>query len=83
MNIMKKKMSFGLIVGTRGFFNPKRAQEGRKQLIKTLDSLGYPYVILQDDATANGAMTRSRCADIVYEAISKQMKREMYRNDRP
>ena len=53
---MKKKISFGLIVGTRGFFNPELAREGRKQLVKKLNSLGYPYVILPDDATANGAI---------------------------
>ena len=56
MNVMKKKISFGLIVGTRGIFNPKLAQEGRKQLLKKLDSLGYPYVILPNNATANGAI---------------------------
>ena len=48
MNIMEKKLSFGLIIGTRGFFNPKLAQEGREQLLKKLDSLGYSYVILPD-----------------------------------
>ena len=56
MNVIKKKISFGLIVGTRGIFNPKLAQKGRKQLLKKLDSLGYPYVILPDNATANGAI---------------------------
>ncbi len=71
MNIMEKKLSFGLIVGTRGFFNPKLAQEGREQLLKKLDSLGYSYVILPDSATPNGAIEKladaRKCAKLFKE----------------
>jgi L-fucose isomerase-like protein len=71
MNIMKKKISFGLIVGTRGFFNPKLAQEGREQLLKKLDSLGHSYVILPDNATPNGAIESladaRKCAKLFQE----------------
>jgi len=56
MNIMEKKLSFGLIIGTRGFFNPKLAREGREQLLKKFDSLGYSYVIPPKNATPNGAI---------------------------
>ena len=68
MNIMQKKSTFGLIVGTRGIFNPKLAQEGRVQLLKKLDSLGYSYVIPPEDATPNGAVETladaHKCADL-------------------
>jgi L-fucose isomerase-like protein len=68
MNIMQKKLSFGLIVGTRGIFNPKLAQEGRKQLLKKLDSLDYSYVILPKNATPNGAIETladaHKCAEL-------------------
>jgi len=71
MNIMRKKISFGLIVGTRGFFNPKLAKEGRKQLLRKLDSLGYSYVILPEDETPNGAIETlidaSKCANLFKE----------------
>jgi len=71
MNIMEKKLSFGLIVGTRGFFNPKLAQEGREQLLKKLDSLGYSYVILPEGATPNGAIEKladaRKCAKLFKE----------------
>jgi L-fucose isomerase-like protein len=71
MNIMQKKLSFGLIVGTRGFFNPKLAQEGRKQLLKKLDSLGYSYVIPPENATPNGAIETladaQKCAKLFKE----------------
>lgn len=43
MKIMQKDIAFGLIVSTREFFNPKLAQTARKQLLKKLDVLGYPY----------------------------------------
>ena len=41
---------FGLIVGTRGFFNPQLAQEGRTQLLAKLKALGYAHVTLPADA---------------------------------
>ena len=65
---MDKKITFGLIVGTRGFFNPKLAREGRKQLTVKLDSLGYDYVILPEKATSHGAIETladaKKCADL-------------------
>jgi len=68
MNIMKKKLAFGLIVGTRGFFNPKLAQEGRRQLLAKLESLGYLCVILPEGATAHGAIETlgdaRKCAEL-------------------
>ena len=68
---MEKQLSFGLIVGTRGFFNPKLAQEGRAQLLKKLDSLGYSYVILPESATPNGAIEKladaRKCAKLFKE----------------
>lgn len=66
--MMKKKLTFGLIVGTRGFFNPELAQQGRIQLLAKLESLGYSYVILPAEATAHGAIETAtdakKCADL-------------------
>ncbi len=53
---MKSKITFGLIIGTRGFFNSKLAQEGRKDLITLLEKSGYDYVILDESATPTGAV---------------------------
>ena len=68
MKIMDKTLNFGLIVGTRGFFNPKLADEGRKQLLAKLDSLGYSYVILPEQETAHGAIETladaRKCAEL-------------------
>ena len=68
MKIMEKKTTFGLIVGTRGFFNPKLAQEGRAQLEAQLKALDYEHVILPADATEHGAIETyahaKQCAEL-------------------
>lgn len=53
---MKDKIAFGLIVGTRGFFSPMLAGEGRKLLIAKLDAMGYKYIIPPENATPTGAI---------------------------
>jgi L-fucose isomerase-like protein len=56
MKMIDKKITFGVIVGTRGFFNPELAQQGRAQLEAQLKALGYDHVILPADATEHGAV---------------------------
>ena len=66
-----KKVTFGVIVGTRGIFNPQLAVEGRRQLLARLDALGFGYVVLPETATAHQAVeTRAdakRCAALFHE----------------
>ena len=50
------KITFGLIVGTRGFFNSELAAGGRKDLVALMDKLGYDYVILPVEATPTGSV---------------------------
>lgn len=45
----KKKMCFGVIIGTRAYFNSELAKDVRKQLLETLTKEGYDYVILPED----------------------------------
>ena len=45
-----KKQCFGVIIGTRAYFNSELAKDVRKQLLKTLEDNGYDYVILPEDA---------------------------------
>ena len=70
------KATFGLIVGTRGFFNPKLAQTGRKELMALLDKLGYKYIILSENDTRYGLVETvddaKKCAELFranYEKI--------------
>ena len=72
---MKSDVTFGLIVGTRGFFSSKLASEGRRQLLAKLDSLGFRYVILPEDATPTGAVETiddaQKCANLFQEHRSE------------
>ncbi len=68
---MKERLTFGVIVGTRGFFNPELAREGRRQLLARLERLGYEAVILPSDATPTGAVEGAedgkKCAKLFRE----------------
>jgi L-fucose isomerase-like protein len=65
---MEKTPTFGLIVGTRGFFNSELAVSVRTKLLEILEEKGYGYVITPEDATPCGAIeTREHaklCADL-------------------
>jgi L-fucose isomerase-like protein len=50
-----EKMCFGIIIGTRAYFNSELARDVRKQLLKTITDEGYEYVILPEDATPTGS----------------------------
>jgi len=71
MAVLDKQTTFGVIVGTRGFFNPQLAVEGRRQLLARLDALGYGYVVLSETATVHQAVeTRAdarKCAALFQE----------------
>ncbi len=56
MKIMDKKSCLGVIVGTRGFFNPVLSGSARKELLESLEALSIDYVIAPDEATPHGAV---------------------------
>ena len=41
----KERMCFGIIIGTRAYFNSELAKDVRKQLLRTLADEGYDYVM--------------------------------------
>lgn len=55
----KERMCFGIIIGTRAYFNSELAKDVRKQLLRTLADEGYDYVILPEDATPTGSSSIS------------------------
>lgn len=63
--------TFGVIVSTRGFFPAILAQEGRREILKKLESLGHEAVILSESDTVYGAVeTREdarKCAKLFRE----------------
>ncbi len=54
-NKLNKKMCFGVIIGTRAYFNSALAKDVRAHLLQTLTEQGYDYVILPEDATPTGS----------------------------
>jgi len=52
----KRKMTFGVIVGTRGFFNPELAAAGRKEILDVLKAKGIDVVILDSSETPTGVV---------------------------
>ncbi len=52
----KKKLTFGLIIGTRNIFNAKLGLSARETLIKKMEKLGYGYVILPVSETPSGSI---------------------------
>jgi L-fucose isomerase-like protein len=53
---MKKQLTFGVIVGSRGFFPHHLAKEGREEMIKVLDAAGYKSIVLSPEQTQHGAV---------------------------
>ena len=60
-------MTFGVIVGNRGFFPDHLAQSGRSEMLGAIEKGGYGAVAVGSDETKFGAIeTRAeaaRCAD--------------------
>ena len=55
MNKVTKKQCFGIIIGTRAYFNSALAKDVRKEILRIMDECGYEYVILPEDATVTGS----------------------------
>lgn len=56
MKVFDKKISLGLIIGSREFFNGKLALNARTDVIAQLEKLGIGYHILPVSETLNGAV---------------------------
>jgi len=52
----KERIALGVIVGTRGFFNPELAQAGRKDILALLEKKGIDAVILDGKETPTGVI---------------------------
>lgn len=72
---MLKKITFGLIVGTRGFFDSNLALRGRNELVALMEKLGYDCVILPTEATPTGVVETIQDARKVAELFSANRHR--------
>ena len=68
---MKRQMTFGLIVGNRGFFPGHLAKSGREEMMRALETAGCRVVVLGTEDTKFGAVeTREdarKCAALFEE----------------
>jgi L-fucose isomerase-like protein len=75
LNPIDKKTCFGLIVGTRGFFNPELAADGRKKILARMKDLDFDYVILDEKETPTGCIETiadaKKCAALFREEYKK------------
>ena len=56
MKMFEKKVTLGLIIGSREFFNGTLALDARRDVIAQLDKLGIGYQILPVSETNNGSV---------------------------
>ena len=66
-----KKMTFGLIVGNRGFFPDALAQSGREDMIRVLKAAGHKVVIPGAQETKVGAISNRQEAHICANLFRK------------
>src|SRR5215469_2669051 len=68
MDAKPRRMTFGMIVGNRGFFPDHLAQSGRSEMIAAIEKAGYSVVAPGVDDTKFGAvetrMEATRCAEL-------------------
>ena len=55
-NSKPRKMTFGLIVGNRGFFPGHLAQSGRTEMIAAIEKAGHDVVPVGPEETKHGAV---------------------------
>jgi len=71
-----KQITFGVIVGTRGFFPATLAQEGRKELATVIEKAGHRVIMAAENATPYGAVETVADAKI-YAALFREHYEEI------
>lgn len=54
--VIRRKVTLGLVIGSRAFFSPAPCRAARDEVLAQLDRLGIDVVTLPYEATANGAV---------------------------
>jgi L-fucose isomerase-like protein len=64
----QRKMTFGIVVGNRGFFPDHLAKTGREEIIQVLEAAGAKAIVLGPDESKYGAVETyaesQRCAEL-------------------
>jgi len=72
---MNIQTTFGVIVGTRGFFPASLAVQGRKDILSMLEQLGYGAILPPDDTTSHGAIETLADAKICAKLFRENAER--------
>ena len=70
-NNKPRKMTFGLIVGNRGFFPDHLAQSGRTEMIAAIEKAGHDVVAVGPEETKHGAVESRAEASLLAELFRK------------
>ena len=54
--MIRRKITLGVVIGSRAFFSPAPCKAARDEVLAQLAGLGFEAVILPFEATANGAV---------------------------
>ena len=64
----QRKMTFGIVVGNRGFFPGHLAKTGREEIISVLEAAGAKAIVLSPEESRHGAVETyaesQRCAEL-------------------
>jgi len=71
----RRTVTFGLLVGNRGFFPDHLARSGREEMIRTLEAAGYSVVCLTPEVSKHGAVERRAEARACAELFRAQADR--------
>jgi L-fucose isomerase-like protein len=71
MKIVNKKITFGLILGVRGFFNKNLAKGDRRDILALLDRLGCGAVVTEEGDTPSGSIETLADAKLCAELFRK------------
>ena len=71
---MGRQMTFGVIVGNRGFFPSHLAATGREEILRALERQGYKGIVTSPEQTSYGAVETYQEAKICAELFQKHAK---------
>ncbi|MGA2976596.1 MAG: fucose isomerase [Spirochaetia bacterium] len=75
MSAADRPITFGVIVGTRGFFNPVLAADGRSKLLARLSKLGFAAIVPSENVTRAGVVETRDDARIVADLFKENREK--------
>ena len=72
MRVVGKKVTFGVIIGVRAFFNPALAERDRRHILELLEKLGFEAVITEVTDTPSGSIETLADAKLCAELFKRR-----------